>query len=203
MTRARALVGAVPQRVWTAVAGLALLASLAVAAVIGAGLSVWRNAVGTTAQPPQATIEPPNSGLVVLPGGKTTHVVPTPRQPAPTGGPVTPVTVPVALSGQPGSPVTGTPVPFVPHVPAAHGDNGGFGARVGELGGGESESRTSGAAHTAHLRHEARVHERAEAARHHAKHANHATHGKHGKHAGRGGKHAASKHHGTRQHHDD
>ena len=68
MTRARAFVGAVPQRVWTAVAGLALLASLAVAAVIGAGLSVWRSAVGSSAQPPTSTLEPPSSGLVVLPG---------------------------------------------------------------------------------------------------------------------------------------
>jgi hypothetical protein len=73
------LVAAVPQRVWTAVAGLALLASLAVAALIGAGLQVWRGAVGGTAQPPPTAIDPPGSGLVILPGGQA----PRPHVPAP------------------------------------------------------------------------------------------------------------------------
>jgi len=216
MTRARTLFGAVPQPVWTAVAGLALLASLAVAAVIGAGLSVWRGAVGNPAENPRATLEPPGSGLVLLPGGQPAHVAPAPRQPVPSGpsaGPITPVTVPVASTGQPGSPVTGTPVPFFPRVPEAGGQDGGgsagpgstgsgsggFGSRVGELTGGESESHAATAAHAAHLRHEARLQQRYETKQHHAKHARHAKHV--GKHAA--GKHPADKHRGGRHHADD
>jgi hypothetical protein len=117
MTRARAFVAAVPQRVWTAVAGLALLASLAIAAVIGAGLQVWRSAVGSTAQVPPATVEPPGSGLVVVPGGSAPrppvgpHPVPVappvaaPPAPSTGSGPANPASVSVPAGvGQPGPP---------------------------------------------------------------------------------------------------
>jgi hypothetical protein len=117
MTRARALVAAVPQPVWTAVAGLALLASLALAAVIGAGLQVWRTAVGGAAAPPQPTVAPPGSGLVVLPGGAAASRHPAPGHPAAGGtAPRHPVQAPI-----PGSPVTRLPANRAPvtRVPAA------------------------------------------------------------------------------------
>lgn len=195
MTRARAFVGAVPQRVWTAVAGLALLASLAVAAVIGAGLSVWRSAVGSTAEPPQTMIQPPSSGLVVLPGQHPRRIAPPPSpqptqptQPTgPTGAPITPVTVPVSV-GQPGGPAPGTPLvspPPTTDLPRPNG--GGFGSRVGglpgaQLPGGEPESKASPTARAAHLRHVERVAERRHPTWHKAKHAK------------TGGKHAAKRH---------
>ena len=86
MTRARALVAAVPQRVWTAVAGLVLLASLGVALVLGAGLSTWQGAVG---HPSVQGHGAPSAGGVLLPPGSAVIVVPTPHttQPAsPVGG---------------------------------------------------------------------------------------------------------------------
>jgi len=169
MTRARAFVGAVPQRVWTAVAGLALLASLAVAAVIGAGLSVWRSAVGSAAQPPTATLEPPSSGLVVLPGapagaGKPAaqrpHVVPVLVVPAvPAGG-----GVPAPVFGPPVPPVaptaaapvtTSVPVSFVPRLLAANanGDELSSAAPV-------AEDEAQAAKFAAHAEHRAAVHGR-------------------------------------------
>lgn len=194
MTRARAFVAAVPQRVWTAVAGLALLASLAVAAVIGAGLSVWRSAVGGTAQPPVAAVEPPGSGLVILPGGHAPRVPsPLKHTPAvrsvpaavgPVSGPVTPA-VTTLVGPAPGTPVTS--VAFTPQLLAA-GDGHGTGllaARIDQLVEGKPDTHGAAAAHAAHLRHEAAVAHRA-ATRHHAKHAesgrkHHAKH--HAKHA--------------------
>jgi hypothetical protein len=72
MTRARALVAAVPPRVWAAVAGLVLLASLGVTLVLGAGLATWRG--GVTHQPvlgsghaPATVLPPPGSAIVVVP----------------------------------------------------------------------------------------------------------------------------------------
>jgi hypothetical protein len=208
MTRARAIVAAVPQRVWTAVAGLALLASLAVAAVIGAGLSVWRSAVGDTAQAPRATIEPPNSGLIVLPGGQGPRPVfpPHPLSPsAPSGGTTTPVTVgPVALvSGPTGSGPTPTEPPTEPpptgspavSPPQPRGEFEDAGER-------ESQPHARFTAHAAHLRHEIRAQHRHEAkaeakqlsgARYEAKHAKVKAAGKHaarhtvGKHRDRDG----------------
>ena len=186
MTRARAFVGAVPQRVWTAVAGLALLASLAVAAVIGAGLSVWRSAVGTAAQqPPAATIEPPDSGLIVLPGGQVRRAVSPPHHvpPATPTGPIpvlvpVPVTVSPATTG-PAPPATVTLVGFVPRGLPAGGENGGLAN--------EAENHGQASAHAAHLRHEARTAHQAK--RHAAKHAAKHAAGKH--HA----KHARPRHH--------
>src|SRR5438270_39568 len=85
MPRARALVAAVPQRVWTAVAGLVLLASLGVTLVLAAGLSTWQGAVGNS--PNKGSAEPP--GSVVTPPGSAVIVVPTPlaRRPAPAAPP--------------------------------------------------------------------------------------------------------------------
>lgn len=198
MTRARAFVGAVPQRVWAAVAGLALLASLAVAAVIGAGLSVWRSAVGSTAEPPQAVVEPPNSGLIILPGGQSA---------GPTGGRHTPTVVAPPHQVSPVAPLVEAPPPAVairPSTtsappPAATVQLVGFTPRGLAAGGGSgdelnvSETENRGlapnhrqapnhrlaSAHAAHLRHEARI--ASKATRHHPKHAA----GKHrAKHAG-------------------
>jgi hypothetical protein len=73
MTRARALVAAVPQRVWTAVSGLVLLASLGVALVLGAGLSTWQGGVSHGpaqqggARLPQTVLTPPHGAVVVVP----------------------------------------------------------------------------------------------------------------------------------------
>jgi len=72
MTRARALVSAVPSRVWTAIAGLVLLASLGVTLVLGAGLATWRGGVSRTplsdgARPPVTGTTPPGSAVVVVP----------------------------------------------------------------------------------------------------------------------------------------
>jgi len=191
MTRARAVFAAVPQRVWTAVAGLALLASLAIAAVIGAGLSLWRSAVGSSARPPVAAIEPPGSGIVVLPGGHAPRVpsplnhTPTarsapPHVPAALGpvvsGPAAPAT-PVAVTSVPSTPVTS--VAFTPRLLAADGNGAGLlAARIEQIVDGQPD---------AHVRHEATVAQR-EATRHHAKHevkhaksgrAHHAKHGTH------------------------
>ena len=85
MPRARALVAAVPQRVWTAVAGLVLLASLGVTLVLAAGLSTWQGAVGNSpnkgnAQPPSSVVTPPGSAVIVVP-------TPLARRPAPAAPP--------------------------------------------------------------------------------------------------------------------
>src|SRR3954454_18882293 len=85
MPRARALVAAVPQRVWTAVAGLVLLASLGVTLVLAAGLATWQGAVGNTPRdgraqtPPGSVVTPPRSAVIVVP---TPHAhVPVPAAP--------------------------------------------------------------------------------------------------------------------------
>src|SRR4051812_50070203 len=83
MPRARALVAAVPQRVWTAVAGLVLLASLGVTLVLAAGLSTWQGAVTNppgNAQPPGSVVTPPSSAVVLVP---TPHTNPPPAAPPP------------------------------------------------------------------------------------------------------------------------
>lgn len=226
MTRARAMVAAVPQRVWTAAAGLALLASLAVAAVIGAGLSVWRSAVGSTAQPPTAAIEPPGSGLVVLPGTPGHRPsVPAKHVPAPIAPPnatgsgsapaqpeanQTVVTPPAPAATTPAARTTGTPLVFIPHLLTAafttngngNGDDdavgaGGSIAHVEQVG--EAALHGQAQAHVAHVRHEARV----EAKRHDAKHHDAQRHdGKRhdAKHAKSGGRHAAGKKHHQHRH---
>jgi len=111
MTRARALVSAVPSRVWTAIAGLVLLASLGVTLVLGAGLATWRGGVSRTplsdgARPPVTGTTPPGSAVVVVPT-PTTHRKP-PAQP--------PTVTPVAVAPAPG--VAPAPAPAVPPVPA-------------------------------------------------------------------------------------
>jgi hypothetical protein len=195
MTRARAFVAAVPQRVWTAVAGLALVASLAIAAVIGAGLSVWRSAVGNSAQPPPAAIEPPGSGLVILPGGHApqvpTHVRHNPSTQS--GGParapfvVRPATAPVSPSVT--APST-TPVSFTPQLLVA---SGGGASNPAAPAPGLLTQRIEAAVAS---RHEAAVAYQHQAKRHEAKHAK-AGHAKaghakagHGHHA----RHAAGRH---------
>ena len=79
MPRARALVAAVPQRVWTAVAGLVLLASLGVTLVLAAGLATWQGAVGNSpsngnAQPPGSVVTPPGCDVGVQPPLHRGHV---------------------------------------------------------------------------------------------------------------------------------
>jgi hypothetical protein len=203
MTRARSMVAAVPPRVWTAVAGLALLASLAVSAVIGAGLSVWRSAVGTAAQPPTATIEPPDSALVVLPGGRVTRAVAPPHHHvgpvAPVGPVVTgPVQGPVPLTVRPvsttpsGPTATVTLVGFTPRgLPLGAGSHGNGSAE--QDGTAEFEGHGQVTAHAAHLRHEARLHARAKHEARHAAGHRRATSGKHRARQAKAG-HAAGKH---------
>jgi hypothetical protein len=131
MTRARALVAAVPQRVWTAVAGLVLLASLGVTLVLAAGLATWQGAVNHTApgrsaaQPPVIVVRPPGSSVIVVPTPvkQGEHPVASVGGPAVTPGsavgvlqplPVTlpvpptpaPVATPLPPQPQPGQPVT-------------------------------------------------------------------------------------------------
>src|SRR3954469_23627536 len=84
MPRARALVAAVPQRVWTAVAGLVLLASLGVTLVLAAGLSTWQGAVSSS--PAQGKARPPGS-VVTPPGAAVIAVPPPPARPAATAPP--------------------------------------------------------------------------------------------------------------------
>jgi len=133
MPRARALVAAVPQRVWAAVAGLVVLASLGVTLVVTAGLSTWQGAVNNS--PPESSAHPP--GSVVIPPGSAVVVVPTPHAPRPaTTPPAKPTTVSVALPpavlpvAAPGSvpvvvppvsaPVPAGPVTSSPSVAHAH-----------------------------------------------------------------------------------
>ncbi|MDQ1685116.1 MAG: hypothetical protein QOC82_1853 [Frankiaceae bacterium] len=172
MTRARAFVGAVPQRVWTAVAGLALIASLAVSVLIGAGLSAWRSAVGGAAQPPPSLLQPAGSGLIVVPGAPNGRgprpSVPTPEQPVPSA-PTTLLTPPTA----PRVPVVRVvPAAFTPHVPAASGD---FTPKVVEVDADEAEGfgRHLARGHARVHKHPAvkhRAHPRS-----HGKHGNHCT----------------------------
>jgi len=204
VTRARAIVTAVPQRVWTAVAGLALLASIAVAAVIGAGLQVWRSAVGSAAQPLPAAVEPPSSGLVVLPGSPQSRPhVPVRQAPpsTPSGGAgavAGPSSVPPAAV--PASPPV-EPVAFVPsaevggEVPSLILRHRGveqqipapLTARLETAGASEGALHANAAALSAHARHQA--HENAEhRGRHHARHAARAQHGHHAAHR-HGGRH--------------
>lgn len=135
MPRARALVAAVPQRVWTAVAGLVLLASLGVTLVLAAGLSTWQGAVSNpsdkgNAQPPGSVVRPPSSAVIVVPTPHTNRppaaapphpaaarpaaahpvlVTVTPA-PAPVPAPVTaPVAAPPVAVPVPPAPVTASP----------------------------------------------------------------------------------------------
>src|SRR5437763_3161738 len=112
MTRARALVAAVPQRVWTAVAGLVLLASLGVTLVLAAGLATWRGAVSPapgpgTARPPISVVRPPGSSVIVVP-----TPVKQAQHPAPSGGGSAVTPGPGVLAQQPLA-ATPTPAPGV------------------------------------------------------------------------------------------
>ena len=132
MPRARALVAAVPQRVWTAVAGLVLLASLGVSLVVAAGLSTWQGAVTNNpgkgnARPPVSVVTPPTSAVIVVPtptAGQPAPAAPQhpkpvsvalPAAPAPAVRVLVPVPAPAPASSPPAStppatpPVTGTP----------------------------------------------------------------------------------------------
>ncbi|MDQ1747850.1 MAG: hypothetical protein QOD07_2113 [Frankiaceae bacterium] len=195
MTRARAFVGAVPQRVWTAVAGLVLLASLAVAAVIGAGLSVWRSAVGSTAQPPVATVEPPNSGLIVLPGApggarrpaaQPPHVVPIRAVPAiPTGDAAPgPAFVPPPAPTTAAPPATSVPVAFAPRLRTANANGDELGAAP------HLESEAHVVTFAERAQHQAAVHARHAEAKHAPKHKAH----KHRAHKHKAHKHGSHKH---------
>src|SRR3954451_17345339 len=136
MPRARALVAAVPQRVWTAVAGLVLLASLGVTLVLAAGLSTWQGAVTSpsdrgNALPPGSVVTPPSSAVIVVPTPQTNRPPaaapphPTAAHPArhrilvtftPSPAPVAaPVAVPVAAPPV-AVPVPPTPVTASPRV---------------------------------------------------------------------------------------
>ena len=120
MIRARALVAAVPQRVWVAVVGLALLASVGVSLVLGAGLSAFRGAVGPNALPPAVVVTPPSSGVVVVPS----HPAAAPRShPAsPPSQPPVQVAPAVPLVGQPPAAPAVTPAPALsPSTPSAGG----------------------------------------------------------------------------------
>jgi len=110
MPRARALVAAVPQRVWTAVAGLVLLASLGVTLVLAAGLSTWQGGVNNS--PDKGSAHPP--GSVVTPPGSAVIVVPTPHThpPAPAAPPQPSAAHPVTVI------VTAPPAPVAPPVAA-------------------------------------------------------------------------------------
>ena len=113
MPRARALVAAVPQRVWTAVAGLVLLASLGVTLVLAAGLSTWQGAVsnpsdkGNAHRPPAAA--PPHPAAARPAAAHPVLVTVTPA-PAPVPAPVTaPVAAPPVAVPVPPAPVTASP----------------------------------------------------------------------------------------------
>jgi len=107
MTRARALMAAVPQRVWMAVASLVVLASVGVSLVLGAGLSTWRGEVGHSAAPGL----PRQGSTVVPPPRSSVIVVPTPpgHHPAATGNTAT---TPVPAH------VTNVVPPALPHTSA-------------------------------------------------------------------------------------
>src|SRR5437764_4145961 len=137
MPRARAVVAAVPQRVWTAVAGLVLLASLGVTLVLAAGLSTWQGAVTSPsnkgkALPPGSVVTPPSSAVIVVPTPHANRppaaapphptaerpvphrvLVTVTRSPAPGAAPVPVAAPPVAV------PVAPTPVTASPRV--SHG----------------------------------------------------------------------------------
>jgi hypothetical protein len=137
MARARALVAAVPQRVWTAVAGLVLLASLGVTLVLAAGLATWQGAVGNSpskgnAQPPGLVVTPPGSAVIVVPTAPASRPAaaapPHPSSSHPSAGspavvsvalPAAPVAAPVTVPVvTPPNPVTvpSTPVTATPRV---------------------------------------------------------------------------------------
>jgi len=108
MTRARALMAAVPQRVWMAVASLVVLASVGVSLVLGAGLSTWRGEVGHSAvgdlpRPGTTVISPPKSSVIVVP-------TPAVHQPATAGGGSAPAPTPAHVAT-----VT---APVLPHTAA-------------------------------------------------------------------------------------
>ena len=100
MIRARAWAAAVPPGVWTAVAGLVLLASVGLALVVGAGLTVWRGAVSGAGKPPSVVVSPPRSGLVVVPAPPVPRPHP-PTLPASVGHPVGHVAVVVGPATAP------------------------------------------------------------------------------------------------------
>jgi len=119
MPRARALVAAVPQRVWTAVAGLVLLASLGVTLVLAAGLATWQGAVGKStgkgsARPPASVVSPPGSAVIVVPSPPARRPAP-PAAPQPKPGSVAvpPVTAPVVASEPVPAPAVAPPAPPV------------------------------------------------------------------------------------------
>ena len=111
VTRARAWAGAVPPKVWTAVAGLVLLASVGLALVVGAGLSVWQGGFGSSAHGPAVVVSPPSSGVVVVPPSPAA-----PRVPGPVAAPVVPpavVRVPAVAPPSAPAPVVAAPAPPV------------------------------------------------------------------------------------------
>jgi hypothetical protein len=118
MPRARALVAAVPPRVWTAVAGLVLLASLGVTLVLGAGLATWRGAVTHSplqgsARPPTVGTTPPGSAVVVVPTPATHHRGTSAPPNVTTATTVTVVPAPVVVARAPAPPVVPAVTPAV------------------------------------------------------------------------------------------
>lgn len=155
MTRARALVSAVPSRVWTAIAGLVLLASLGVTLVLGAGLATWRGGVSRTplsegTRPPVTGTTPPGSAVVVVPTPAShrqhpaqpptattvavAHVPGVATVPAPAATPPVPAVVPPAVppTGPSGEPAAGPPVTSHPRVTGPGGTTAGHGKSHGE-----------------------------------------------------------------------
>src|SRR3954449_4600636 len=136
MPRARALVAAVPQRVWTAVAGLVLLASLGVTLVLAAGLSTWQGAVSNgpaqrSAPPPGSVVTPPGSAVVVVPTPHARPAATAPPHPRPATVTVAlppaaaPVAAPTVAAPQVPKPVAPTPVTASPRVVRGHVEDGG------------------------------------------------------------------------------
>lgn len=160
MTRARALVAAVPQRVYTAVAGLVLLASLGVALVLGAGLATWQGGVnhdsGRPGARPPSVVSPPRSAVIVVPTPKppAAHVpdrsAPTVRTvavqvPAPAVHPEHPITPQPPAVTPPTTPVA-QPRVVTTSKHANHGKHLGWtkGARGNGHGHGKGTTRTHG-----------------------------------------------------------
>lgn len=117
---------AVPARVWAVVAALVVLASLALVAVVGAGLHAWSGTVaGSAGQLPHlgnglALGQPPRSGVVTVPG----H--PPVRAPEAPGTGPTGAAPPATAAAQPAR-----PAPHAAPEPARHGRHGGTGTAPG------------------------------------------------------------------------
>jgi hypothetical protein len=96
------------------VAGLVLLASVGLALVVGAGLSVWRGGLAPNAGGPAVVVSPPSSGVVIVPPRPVAPAAPpVPGAPA---APPTFVRAPVPAASTPAAaapPTTGVP-PVVP-----------------------------------------------------------------------------------------